>query len=171
MFRSSMRSSSGSYLFISLSKLLILKTIKIFKKYYHPSWLCGSICLVCCWYYSVVYEKSCSQVMIFVSVSTQLFKKFLDFMELGSLLRCSQESPLSQIKPIQTFTLYLFKIHLSTHLQNCEEWLSASPNLSVCPSIHPSVCLSISLDRLGSHWTNFHQILYMILLKKSVKKL
>ena len=34
MFRSSMRSSSGSYLFISLSKLLILKTIKIFKKYY-----------------------------------------------------------------------------------------------------------------------------------------
>ena len=34
MFRSSMRSSSGSSLFISLSKLLILKTIKIFKKYY-----------------------------------------------------------------------------------------------------------------------------------------
>ena len=29
-----MRSSSGSSLFISLSKLLILKTIKIFKKYY-----------------------------------------------------------------------------------------------------------------------------------------
>ena len=34
MFRSSMRSSSGRSLFISLSKLLILKTIKIFKKYY-----------------------------------------------------------------------------------------------------------------------------------------
>ena len=34
MFRSSMRSSSGSSLFISLSMLLILKTIKIFKKYY-----------------------------------------------------------------------------------------------------------------------------------------
>ena len=34
MFRSSMRSSSGSSLFISLSKLLILKIIKIFKKYY-----------------------------------------------------------------------------------------------------------------------------------------
>jgi len=34
MFRSSMRSSSGSSLFISLSVLLILKTIKIFKKYY-----------------------------------------------------------------------------------------------------------------------------------------
>ena len=29
-----MRSSSGSSLFILLSKLLILKTIKIFKKYY-----------------------------------------------------------------------------------------------------------------------------------------
>ena len=26
--------------------LLLLKIIKIFKKYYHPSWLCGSICLV-----------------------------------------------------------------------------------------------------------------------------
>jgi hypothetical protein len=35
MFRSSVRSSSGSSLFISLSLLLILKTIKIFKKYYH----------------------------------------------------------------------------------------------------------------------------------------
>jgi hypothetical protein len=34
MFRSSMRSSSGSYLFIPLSMLLILKTIKLFKKYY-----------------------------------------------------------------------------------------------------------------------------------------
>jgi hypothetical protein len=32
MFRSSMRSSSGSSLFISLSMLLILKTIKILKK-------------------------------------------------------------------------------------------------------------------------------------------
>jgi hypothetical protein len=34
MFRSSMRSSLGSSLFISLSMLLMLKTIKIFKKYY-----------------------------------------------------------------------------------------------------------------------------------------
>jgi hypothetical protein len=34
MFRSSMRSSSGISLFISLSMLLILKTIKILKKYY-----------------------------------------------------------------------------------------------------------------------------------------
>jgi hypothetical protein len=34
MFRSSMRSSSWSYLFISLSMLLILKIIKIFKNYY-----------------------------------------------------------------------------------------------------------------------------------------
>ena len=46
MFRSSMRSSSGIPLFTSLSMFLILKIIKIFKKYYHPSWLCGSICLV-----------------------------------------------------------------------------------------------------------------------------
>ena len=37
MFRSSMRSSSGSSLFISLSKLLILKTIKIFKNYYQSN--------------------------------------------------------------------------------------------------------------------------------------
>ena len=37
MFRSSMRSSSGSSLFISLSKLLILKIIKIFKKYYQST--------------------------------------------------------------------------------------------------------------------------------------
>ena len=42
-----LKSSSGSSLFTSLSMLLILKIIKIFKKYYHPSWLCDSICLVC----------------------------------------------------------------------------------------------------------------------------
>jgi hypothetical protein len=36
MFRSSMKSSSGSFfLFISLSMLLILKIIKIFKRCYH----------------------------------------------------------------------------------------------------------------------------------------
>jgi hypothetical protein len=35
MFRSSMRSSSGFFLFIFLSMLLILKIIKIFKKCYH----------------------------------------------------------------------------------------------------------------------------------------
>ena len=37
MFRSSMRSSLGSYLFISLSKLLILKIIKVFKNYYQSN--------------------------------------------------------------------------------------------------------------------------------------
>ena len=46
MFRSSMISSSGSSLFTSLSMLLILKIIKTFKKYYHPSWLCGSSILI-----------------------------------------------------------------------------------------------------------------------------
>jgi len=39
MFRSAMRSSSGSSLFTSLSMLLILKIIKIFKEFYHPLWL------------------------------------------------------------------------------------------------------------------------------------
>jgi hypothetical protein len=39
MFRSSMISSSGSYLFISLSMLLILKIIKIFKSTINSSWL------------------------------------------------------------------------------------------------------------------------------------
>ena len=37
MFRSSMRSSSGSSIFTSLSMLLILKIIKIFKKYYQSN--------------------------------------------------------------------------------------------------------------------------------------
>ena len=38
MFRSSMTSSSGSSLFTSLSMLLILKIIKIFKKYIVVMW-------------------------------------------------------------------------------------------------------------------------------------
>jgi len=37
--------------------------------------------------------------------------------------------------------------------------------LSVCPSARPSV----RMEELGSHWTDFHEIWYLIILQKSVE--
>ena len=46
------------------------------------------------------------------------------------------------------------------HSQNCEKWLLA---LYVCPSIH--------MEQLGSRWTDFHEIWYWRLFRKSVEKI
>jgi hypothetical protein len=40
----------------------------------------------------------------------------------------------------------------------------------VCPSVHPSVRLSVRMEQLGSHWKNFHEILYLSIFRKSVMK-
>jgi hypothetical protein len=47
-----------------------------------------------------------------------------------------------------------------------------------CPSLHPSLCLSVCLsgwlsacNKLGSHWTGFYCIWYLILFRKSVEKI
>jgi len=47
--------------------------------------------------------------------------------------------------------------------QNCEKWLLASSCLSVRPSV--------SMEQLGFHWTDFHKIWYLKVLKKSVEKI
>jgi hypothetical protein len=39
--------------------------------------------------------------------------------------------------------------------------------MSVCPSIRPL----IRMEQLVSHWTNFHEIWYLSILRKSIKKL
>jgi len=33
-----------------------------------------------------------------------------------------------------------------------------------------SVCLSVRTEQLGSHWTDCHEILYLIIFRKSVDK-
>jgi len=48
---------------------------------------------------------------------------------------------------------------IEVRLQNCEKWLSALP----CLPIHPSV----RTERLGSHWTDFYEILYFSIFQKS----
>ena len=42
--------------------------------------------------------------------------------------------------------------------QSCGKRLLASSCLSVCPSFHPSV----RMEQLGSHWTDFHEICYLV---------
>ena len=55
-------------------------------------------------------------------------------------------------------------------LQNCEERPLASTCLSfrpyVCPFVRPSAC-----NKLGFHWTDFHEILYFNIFRKSVEKI
>ena len=51
--------------------------------------------------------------------------------------------------------------------QNCEKRLSASSRLSVCLS----VCLSVRMQQLGSQWTDFYEILYLSIFRKSIDKI
>jgi hypothetical protein len=41
----------------------------------------------------------------------------------------------------------------------------------VCPFIRPSVRRSVRLEQLGSHRTEFHEILYMTTFRKTVEKI
>ena len=47
--------------------------------------------------------------------------------------------------------------------QNCDKRLLASSCLSTCPSVH--------MEQLGSHWTDFHEIWYLSIFRKSVVKI
>jgi len=51
--------------------------------------------------------------------------------------------------------------------ENCEKRLLASSCLSVCPYVLPSVYMK----QLGSHWSEFHEILYFIIFRKCVEKI
>jgi hypothetical protein len=39
---------------------------------------------------------------------------------------------------------------------------------SLCLSVRSSFCLSFSMDKLGFYWTDFHEILYLNIFRKSV---
>jgi hypothetical protein len=47
--------------------------------------------------------------------------------------------------------------------QNCETWLSASSCLFICPSVRMTL--------FGSYWTDFHEIWYLRIFRKSVEKI
>jgi hypothetical protein len=91
-----MRSSSGSFLFISLSMLLILKVIKIFKKCYHS--------VVVMW-----------QHMSSVPVMRTVWRR-----ELSSSRTCSYQCFLSSCTPISLHMLKsICALTLSCHFTYC----------------------------------------------------
>jgi len=47
--------------------------------------------------------------------------------------------------------------------------MSAFP--SIWLSVPPSVCPSVFMERFGSHWTDFYEILYMNIFPKSFDKM
>ena len=51
--------------------------------------------------------------------------------------------------------------------QICKKRLLASSCLSVCLSVRPSV----GIEQLSSHWTDFHEVLYLSIFRKSVEKI
>ena len=60
-------------------------------------------------------------------------------------------------------------IHLFTRVPKLQiKRLLASSCLSLCLSVRSSVCLSFSMDKLGLQWTDFHEILYLNIFRKSV---
>jgi hypothetical protein len=46
-----------------------------------------------------------------------------------------------------------------------------SKRLSVIPSVRLSVCLSVHVEQLGSHWTDFHEIRHLKISRKTVYKI
>ena len=42
---------------------------------------------------------------------------------------------------------------------------------SVCLSVRPSVCLSLRMEQLSSHWTDFHKCLYLSIFRKSIEEI
>jgi hypothetical protein len=66
----------------------------------------------------------------------------------------------SQHHPKQGDTI---AIDFHARSRSFEKRLLASSCLSVCPSI--------CMEQLGSHWTDFHEILYLSIFRKSVEKI
>jgi hypothetical protein len=54
----------------------------------------------------------------------------------------------------------------SGYTQNCEKRLLASS----CPPVCPSVRLSVRMAPLGPNWTDFHEIWYRSIFRKSIEK-
>jgi hypothetical protein len=69
---------------------------------------------------------------------------------------------------------YSFPVRPSVCLSVC---LSVGPSVrpsvsqSVSQSVRPSVRPSVRLEQLGSHWTDFYEIWYVRLFRKSVEKI
>jgi len=68
---------------------------------------------------------------------------------------CKGKKGHSVIKCHFLCAVYLF----GARSQNCERRLLASSRLSVCPSVR--------VEQLRSHWTDFHEILYLSIFRKS----
>ena len=55
-------------------------------------------------------------------------------------------------------------------LPNCQKRLLGASWLPVCPPVCPPVCLPFRMEQLGSHWTDFHEVWYLKIFRKSVEK-
>jgi len=88
---------------------------------------------------------------------------------INSYLQNLQERHLPKCAPIFHHSCWLNNdddapLPISLHLppQNCEKRLSASSCRSVCPS---------ACKQLSSHWTDFHEIWYLMIFRKYVKNI
>jgi hypothetical protein len=43
--------------------------------------------------------------------------------------------------------------------------------LSLCPSVCLSICPSVRVEQLYPHWTDFHEIRYLRIFRKSVERI
>jgi len=70
-------------------------------------------------------------------------------------------------KPITLLLAQLWNIILKMSFLGPLQEFRKSPLASSCLS----VCPSLRMEQLGSHWTDFHKIWRIIIFKKSVEKI
>jgi hypothetical protein len=68
-------------------------------------------------------------------------------------------------------TLCEQKVEFLGTFAKLQKRLLASSCLSVSQSACLPVCLSVRMEQLGSHWTDFHEILYLSIFPKYVEKI
>ena len=70
---------------------------------------------------------------------------------------------------VKIIKIYLFNIHVKCCRKIAKKRMLALSCLSVRLFVHPSGGLSVRMEQLDSHWTDFHEILYFTIFRKLYK--
>jgi hypothetical protein len=115
--------------------------------------------------YRVFHNTETKQLLTLWSTVTGRNNKF------GTTLSTCLFTSFSYIRKGLSLILVCDNWSFQTRSQNSEKRLSASSFLSLCHSVSLSVCLSVRMEQLGSHLTDFHEIWYLSIFRTSVEKI
>ena len=78
----------------------------------------------------------------------------------------SLDPPLCMAILVKIIKTYLFNIHIRCFRKIAKKRLLVLSCQSVRLFVHPSGGLSVRMEQLSSHWTDFHEILYFTIFRK-----